>query len=104
MPAVHLQIEAIAGAKVDAPAAHESGIRIRGLVSPPSISRATRTGISVFVNRRWVAVDAAFDQTDVDAAHIKLADTSLDGVSPYESFMPVARVSNKLTFEPVEIR
>ncbi len=46
----------------------------------------------VYVNRRWVAVDAAFDQTEVDAVHIKLADTSLDGVSPYEAFLPVVRV------------
>lgn len=58
----------------------------------------------VYVNRRWVAVDAAFDQTEVDAAHIKLADTSLDGVSPYQAFLPVARVMNRMTLEPIEIR
>jgi transglutaminase-like putative cysteine protease len=58
----------------------------------------------VYVNRRWVAVDAAFDQTEVDAVHIKLADTSLDGVSPYEAFLPVVRVLGKMTLEPVELR
>src|SRR5262249_58062297 len=57
----------------------------------------------VYVNRRWVAIDAAFNQYDVDATHIKLADTSLDGVSPYEPFIPIVRVSNKMTLEPVEI-
>src|SRR5262249_4652708 len=36
----------------------------------------------VYVNGRWVAVDAAFDQTSVDAVHIKLSDSSLEGVSP----------------------
>jgi hypothetical protein len=58
----------------------------------------------VYVNGRWVAVDAAFDQSEVDAVHIKLSDSSLDGVSPYEAFLSVMRVSNKLTIEPVEIR
>ena len=36
----------------------------------------------VYVNRRWVAIDAAFDQSEVDAVHLKLSDTSLAGVSP----------------------
>jgi hypothetical protein len=58
----------------------------------------------VYVNRRWVAVDAAFDQTDVDAVHIKLADAALEGVSPYESFLAVVRVMGKLSIEPLEIR
>ncbi len=58
----------------------------------------------VYVNRRWVAIDAAFDETAVDAVHIKLGDTSLDGVSPYEAFLPVVRVLGKMTLEPLEIR
>ena len=58
----------------------------------------------VYVNRRWVAIDAAFDQSTVDAVHIKLGDTSLDGVSPYEAFLPVVRVLGKMTLEPLEIR
>ena len=28
---------------------------------------------------RWVALDAAFDESEVDATHIKLSETSLDG-------------------------
>ncbi len=58
----------------------------------------------VYVSRRWVAIDASFDQTSVDAVHIKLSDTSLAGVSPYESFLPVVRVLSKLTLEPLEIQ
>jgi hypothetical protein len=57
----------------------------------------------VYVNRRWVAIDPSFDQTAVDAVHIKLTDSSLAGVSPYEAFLPVVRALNKLTLEPVEI-
>ncbi|HEX8201877.1 MAG TPA: transglutaminase-like domain-containing protein [Isosphaeraceae bacterium] len=58
----------------------------------------------VYVNRRWVAIDAAFKQSDVDAVHIKLTETSLAGVSPFETFLAVVRVANKLSLEPVEIR
>ena len=58
----------------------------------------------VYVNRRWVAVDAAFDQTQVDAVHLKLSETSLDGISPFDTFTSVARVATKLKIEPVEVR
>jgi transglutaminase-like putative cysteine protease len=58
----------------------------------------------VYVNRRWVALDASFEQDDVDAVHIKLSDSSLDGVSPFESFLPVVRVLGKMTIETIEIR
>ena len=58
----------------------------------------------VFVNHRWVAIDPSLDQTTVDAVHIKLSDTSLDGVAPFEAFLPVVAVVGRLTIEPIEIR
>jgi transglutaminase-like putative cysteine protease len=58
----------------------------------------------VYVNRRWVAIDSAYDETDVDATHVKLSESSLDGVSPFESFLPVSRVFGKLRIETVEVR
>jgi transglutaminase/protease-like cytokinesis protein 3 len=58
----------------------------------------------VYVNRRWVAIDSAFDETEVDAVHLKLSDSSLDGVSPFETFLPVSRVFGKLKIEVIEIR
>jgi transglutaminase-like putative cysteine protease len=58
----------------------------------------------VYVNRRWVAVDSAYHQTTVDATHIKLADSSLDGIAPFETFLPVVRVLGKMTIVPVEVR
>jgi hypothetical protein len=58
----------------------------------------------VYVNRRWVAIDAAWDQDDVDAVHIKLSDSSLDGVAPFEAFLPVVGVLGKMTLDPVETR
>jgi hypothetical protein len=58
----------------------------------------------VYVNRRWVAIDAAFDQAQVDAVHLKLSDSSLDGTAPFEAFLAVTRLFNKLTIEPIEVR
>jgi len=58
----------------------------------------------VHVNGRWVALDASFDQSAVDATHIKLTDTSLDGVAPFEAFLPIVRVMGKLSITPIEIR
>ena len=58
----------------------------------------------VYVNRRWVAIDASFDENDVDAVHIKLSDSSLDGVSPFETFLPIVRVLGKMSIQTVEIR
>ncbi len=58
----------------------------------------------VYVNRRWVAIDAAFDQSTVDAVHLKLTDSSLDGVSPFEAFLAVSRLFGRLSIEPVEVR
>ncbi len=58
----------------------------------------------VFVNRRWVAVDATFRQTEVDATHIKLGESSLSTVAPYETFLSVVRVFNRLAIEPTDVR
>jgi hypothetical protein len=58
----------------------------------------------VYVNGRWVAIDATWDQAQVDATHIKIADSSLDGVAPFDAFLPVLRVVDKVKIEPVEIR
>ena len=58
----------------------------------------------VYVNQRWVALDSSWDQSTVDATHIKLGDTSLDGVAPFEAFLPVARVGDKLEIDPIELR
>ncbi len=60
--------------------------------------------IEVYVNQRWVALDPTWDQSDVDAVHIKLSESSLQGVSPFEMFLPILRVAGKLEIEPIELR
>jgi hypothetical protein len=58
----------------------------------------------VHVNNRWVALDPSWDQSTVDATHIKLSDSSLEGVSPFNAFLPLLQVMGKLEIEPLELR
>jgi transglutaminase-like putative cysteine protease len=58
----------------------------------------------VYINQRWVALDPSWDQTTVDAAHIKLSETSLEGVAPFEAFTPILRIAGKVEIEPLELR
>jgi len=59
----------------------------------------------VYVNRRWVAIDAAYRQSEVDATHLLIGVSSLDGTSGPAAFLPVLRVLGmNITIEPVEIR
>ena len=61
--------------------------------------------VEVYVNQRWVAIDPTWDQVSVDATHIKVSDSSLDGVSPIEAFSPVVRLmGGKIEIDPIEFR
>jgi hypothetical protein len=76
-----------------------------GLVYVPSLGGfGPHLWNEVYVNGRWVAIDATFNQSAVDATHLKFAESSLDGVAPFEAFLPVMRVLEKLKIEPVETR
>ena len=58
----------------------------------------------VYVNQRWVAIDPSWNQSTVDAAHIKISESSLDGVSPFEAFTPIIRVMGKLEIDVIDFR
>jgi Transglutaminase-like superfamily len=61
--------------------------------------------LEVYVNQRWVAMDPTWDQSTADATHIKVAESSLDGVSPIEAFSPVVRLmGGKVDIDPIEFR
>jgi hypothetical protein len=60
--------------------------------------------VEVYVNQRWVAVDPTWNQSTVDAAHIKISESSLDGVAPFEAFSPILRVMGKMEIDPIEFR
>lgn len=68
-----------------------SHLRVWGLVSPPSLTRANRSGLSFFVNRRWVsnlslgyAVEEAYrpallpGRHPIVALHLELPATNVD--------------------------
>ena len=54
----------------------------------------------VNVNQRWVALDSSWEQSNVDATHIKLGDTSLDGVASFRSLPPHRSRSRKAGDRP----
>jgi len=53
------------------PAHPESQIRVTGLISPPSLSRANRTYITLFVNGRWIQ-DSRLTYAVIQAYHTLL--------------------------------
>ena len=55
----------------------------------------------VFVGGRWLPLDAVLGRGFVGGAHIKLADSSLRGVSASATFAPVLRVVGKLQLDLV---
>jgi transglutaminase/protease-like cytokinesis protein 3 len=57
----------------------------------------------VSIDGRWVALDPVFNQSEVDATHIKLDDTSLAGPDPFRAFVTLQRVMSKMTIEPEKI-
>jgi hypothetical protein len=85
-----------------------SGIPARVVVGLVYVNKLGGFGFhmwnEVYINQRWVAVDSTFDQTTVDATHIKLSESSLEGVAPFEAFLPVLKVAGKIQIEPLELR
>lgn len=58
----------------------------------------------VFVNNRWVAIDSTFNESQVDATHIKMSVSSLEGVAPFEAMTPIMRLfQGTLKIEPLEV-
>lgn len=57
----------------------------------------------VYVQSRWIALDATLAQGGIGGGHLKLAHTNLKGASAYSNFLPVVQVIGHLTIDPVEI-
>lgn len=55
----------------------------------------------VFLNGKWIPLDATLGRGGIGAAHIKLADTGFqeDGPSPTASFLPILRVIGNMTLQ-----
>jgi len=53
----------------------------------------------VFIDGRWIPLDATLARGGTDAAYLKLADTNLQGASAFSSLLPVAQVAGRLKIE-----
>ena len=57
----------------------------------------------VYVRQRWVPLDATLGRGGIGAAHLKLSDSHLAGMSPFAAFLPLAQVVNRLEIEVLEV-
>jgi transglutaminase-like putative cysteine protease len=53
----------------------------------------------VYVDGRWMAIDATLGQGGIGAAHLELAHSSLQGASAYSAFLPVIQVIGQLKIQ-----
>lgn len=57
----------------------------------------------LYLGDRWVPMDATLGRGGIGAAHLKLANSSLEGASALSSFLPVAQVAGRLRIEIEEV-
>ncbi len=75
-----------------------------GLVYYPAASGfAFHMWNEAWIDDRWVPLDATLGQGGIGAAHLKLADSDLDGTDAYSTFLPVAKVMGQLKIEVVQV-
>lgn len=74
-----------------------------GLVyMPQAKSLGYHMWTEVYVDRRWIAIDGTLGQGGIGAGHIKLAQSSMAGISAYSSFLPVVQVIGRLRVEVID--
>jgi hypothetical protein len=57
----------------------------------------------LWIDNRWVPMDATLGRGGIGAAHLKLTDSNLAGAQAYSSFLPVAQVIGQLKIEILEV-
>ena len=57
----------------------------------------------LYINGRWIPLDATLAQGGIGAAHLKLAHSGLKGGSAYTSFLPVAQVAGRLQIKILDV-
>jgi hypothetical protein len=57
----------------------------------------------LYIQDRWIPMDATLAQGGIGAAHLKLGDSSLEGSSAMACFLPVFEVMGNLTVEVVNV-
>ena len=56
-----------------------------------------------YVEGRWIALDATRGRGGIGAAHLKVSDSNLKGISPYNTFLPVLKMIGRLKIELEEV-
>ncbi len=56
----------------------------------------------VYIDGRWIPLDATLGGGGVGAAHLKQGQSTLEGVSAYIAFLPAAQVVGRLKIEVLE--
>ncbi len=75
-----------------------------GLVyQSPGQSFAYHMWNELWIEDRWVPMDATLGRGGIGAAHLKLTDSNLSGAAAYSSFLPVAQVIGQLKIEILEV-
>jgi transglutaminase-like putative cysteine protease len=57
----------------------------------------------VYLDKRWIPIDATLARGGIGAAHLKLAHTNLQGASAYSAFLPVIKVAGRLKIAVDEV-
>ncbi len=57
----------------------------------------------VWIADRWLALDATLGQGGIGAAHIKIAQSNLEGANAYNAFLPVIQILGRLQMEIVSV-
>ncbi len=57
----------------------------------------------VYVENRWIGVDATLGQGGLGAAHLKVGHSNLEGAAAYTSFLPIIRIIGQLAIEVIQV-
>ena len=57
----------------------------------------------IWINDRWIPLDATLGRGGVGAAHIKISSSNLHGANAYSTFLPVIQVIGQLQLEIVSV-
>ena len=58
----------------------------------------------VYIDGAWIPLDATLGKAGIGAAHLKITDSNLEGVSPNAAFLPVTEVIGQLKIEILEVQ
>jgi hypothetical protein len=84
--------------------------RARGIPARAAIGLVYQNGtflyhmwVELFVDGRWIPVDAMFAQGGISAAYLKLGHTSLQGAGALASLLPITQVAGQLSIEVLDV-